>query len=193
MYRFMSAALLLLSLGTMALATDYVNDKSHTTIGFEVTHMVISTVEGEFKDYDVSLTFDPQDLSKFNVEANIKLASVDTDNLKRDNHLRSPDFFNAEKYPLMTFKSSKVEKTDNGYVAIGTLTLHGITKDLRLPFTVKGPIKDPWGNTRIGINATTIINRKDFNVSWSKTMDGGGLVVSDDVRIVINAEFIRKK
>ncbi|HHM02535.1 MAG TPA: polyisoprenoid-binding protein, partial [Caldithrix abyssi] len=171
MYRFMSAALALLSLGTMAMATDYVNDKSHTTIGFEVTHMVISTVEGEFKDYDVSLTFDPRDLSKFNVEANIKLASVDTDNPKRDEHLRSPDFFDAAKYPVMTFKSNTVEKTDNGYVAIGTLTLHGITRDVRLPFTVKGPVKDPWGNTRIGVSASTTINRKDYKVSWSKTMD----------------------
>ncbi len=193
MYRFMSAALALLSLGTMAMATDYVNDKSHTTIGFEVTHMVISTVEGEFKDYDVSLTFDPRDLSKFNVEANIKLASVDTDNPKRDEHLRSPDFFDAAKYPVMTFKSNTVEKTDNGYVAIGTLTLHGITRDVRLPFTVKGPVKDPWGNTRIGVSASTTINRKDYKVSWSKTMDGGGLVVSDEVDIVINAEFIQKK
>ncbi len=193
MFRFMSAALALLSLGTMAMATDYVNDKSHTTIGFEVTHMVISTVEGEFKDYDVSLTFDPRDLSTFNVEANIKLASVDTDNPKRDEHLRSPDFFDAAKYPVMTFKSNTVEKTDNGYVAIGTLTLHGITRDVRLPFTVKGPVKDPWGNTRIGVSASTTINRKDYKVSWSKTMDGGGLVVSDEVDIVINAEFIQKK
>ncbi len=193
MYRFMSAALLLPAFSTMALATDYSNDKSHTTVGFEVTHMIISTVEGEFKDYDISLTFDPEDLSSFQVEANIKLASVDTDNQKRDDHLRSPDFFDVKKYPVMTFKSSKVEKTDNGYVAIGTLTLRGITKDIRLPFTVKGPVTDPWGNVRIGVNAVTTINRKDFNVSWSKTMDGGGLVVSDEVRIVINAEFIKKK
>ncbi len=193
MYRLMNAALLLLAFSAMATATEYANDKYHTTVGFEVTHMIISTVEGEFKDYDISLTFDPEDLSSFQVEANIKLASVDTDNQKRDDHLRSPDFFDVKKYPVMTFKSSKLEKTEEGYVAIGTLTLHGVTKNIRLPFTVKGPVTDPWGNVRIGVNAGTTINRKDFNVSWSKTMDGGGLVVSDEVRIVINAEFIKKK
>ncbi|RMH61153.1 MAG: polyisoprenoid-binding protein [Calditrichaeota bacterium] len=179
---------------SVAQAANWRLDKSHTTIGFEVTHMVISTVEGEFKDYQVQLNFNPENPGEgFHVQADIKVASVDTDNPKRDEHLRSPDFFDAAKFPVMSFKSDRLEKTDQGYVAVGTFTLHGVSKPMRLPFTVKGPVKDPWGNTRIGVGASTVINRKDFGVSWSKTMDGGGLVVSDEVTIKIQAEFILKK
>ncbi len=174
-------------------AEEYINDPSHTTIGFEVTHMVISTVEGEFKDYSIQLRFDPDNPGDFYVKAEIKVKSVDTDNPKRDEHLRSPDFFDAAKYPLMTFESHTLEKTDDGYIAAGTFTLHGVSKPMRLPFTLKGPITDPWGNVRIGVGAETTINRKDFGVSWSKTMDGGVLVVSDEVTIKIQAEFIQKK
>jgi len=179
---------------SVAQAANWRLDKSHTTIGFEVTHMVISTVEGEFKDFQVQLNFNPENPGEgFHVQADIKVASVDTDNPKRDEHLRSPDFFDAAKFPVMSFKSDRLEKTDQGYVAVGTFTLHGVSKPMRLPFTVKGPVKDPWGNTRIGVGASTVINRKDFGVSWSKTMDGGGLVVSDEVTIKIQAEFILKK
>jgi len=186
----LSAFIMMLSLATGLTAAEMSVDKSHTNVGFQVTHMVITKVNGQFNDYDVQFTFDPKNLETFKVEATIKVASVDTDNEKRDDHLRSADFFDAEKYPDMVFKSTKAVKTEEGYKAIGTLTIKDVTREVELPFTLTGPVKGPWGNTRYGIAAKTTINRKDFNVLWNKTMDAGGLVVSEEVDIIINAQFM---
>lgn len=174
-------------------ANNYSVDKSHTVVAFEVTHMVISKVSGKFADFSSTLTFDENNLDNFVIETIVKIESVSTENEKRDNHLKSNDFFNAEKFPEMVFKSSKVEKTENGYVAHGSLTIRDITKNIEMPFKVTGKITDPWGNDRIGIEASTEINRQEFDVKWSKSMDAGGLVVSDEVTIKINAEFIKNK
>lgn len=176
-----------------AFAGSYNLDKSHSNVGFEVTHMVITDVAGKFTDYDVKLTFDPKNLNDFSVEAVIKINSVTTENQKRDDHLRSPDFFDAANHPDMVFKSTKLEKAKDGYVAKGMLTIRGISKAVDLQFMVKGPINDPWGNTRIGVEASTVINRQEFDVKWSNVIDGGGLVVGDDVRINIDAQFIAAK
>lgn len=184
--------LLILTTGFL-FAADYTIDKTHSSVGFKVSHMVISKVSGKFTDFSASLSFDANKLSDFSIETIIKIESVNTDNEKRNNHLKSDEFFDAAKYPEMIFKSTKVEKTDKGYVAHGTLTLHGVSKDVDLAFQLNGPIKDPWGNMRIGIEASTEINRQDFGVKWSNTLDGGGLVVSDEVEIFINAEFIQTK
>jgi polyisoprenoid-binding protein YceI len=184
---------MMFALATGLIAGEMNADKSHTSVGFQVTHMVITKVNGHFNDYEVQFTFDPKNLENFNVEANIKVASVNTENEKRDEHLRSADFFDTEKYPDMVFKSTKAVKTEDGYKAIGTLTIKDVTKEVELPFTLTGPVKGPWGNTRYGIEAKTTINRKDFNVLWNKTMDAGGLVVSDEVDIIINAQFIAAK
>jgi polyisoprenoid-binding protein YceI len=186
----LSAFIMMFSLATGLMAHEMNLDKSHTNVGFQVTHMVITKVNGQFNDYEVEFTFDPKDLETFNVEATIKVASIDTENDKRDEHLRSEDFFEVDKYPEMVFKSTKAVKTKEGYKAIGDLTIKDVTKEVELPFTVTGPVKGPWGNTRYGIEAKTTINRKDFNVLWNKTMDAGGLVVSDEVDIIINAQFI---
>jgi len=186
----LSAFVMMFSLVTGLIAGEMSVDKSHTNVGFQVTHMVITKVNGQFNDYDVQFTFDPKNLETFKVEATIKVASVDTDNEKRDDHLRSADFFDAEKYPDMVFKSTKAVKTEEGYKAIGTLTIKDVTREVELPFTLTGPVKGPWGNTRYGIAAKTTINRKDFNVLWNKTMDAGGLVVSEEVDIIINAQFM---
>jgi len=186
----LSAFIMMIGLVTGLMAGEMSVDKSHTNVGFQVTHMVITKVNGHFNDYEVQFTFDPKNLETFNLEATISAASVDTDNEKRDEHLRSADFFDADKYPEMIFKSTKAVKTAEGYKAIGTLTIKDVTRELELPFTVTGPVKGPWGNTRYGIEAKTTINRKDFNVLWNKTMDTGGLVVSDDVDIIIDAQFI---
>lgn len=192
----MSKVLIFFSAVFLSIATawssDWAIDKAHSQVGFEVDHMVITTVDGHFGDYDVKLSFDPNDPSAFSVEAVIKIASINTENQKRDDHLRSADFFDAESHPEMVFKSNTLVKKDDGYVAKGFLTIRGVTKPLDLPFTVKGPVKDPWGNTRIGVNATAEINRQDFGVSWSKTLDGSGLVVSDEVKINIKSEFIQQ-
>jgi polyisoprenoid-binding protein YceI len=193
MQKLLTALFLFAISASQLFAGNYTIDKNHSEVSFSVTHMVISEVEGNFSDYTVDLNFDQNDLSKFSVETIIKIASINTENEKRDNHLKSPDFFDAAKYPDMIFKSNKLEKTDKGYIAHGTLSMHGISKEVSLPFKVTGPIKDPWGNTRIGVKATLEINRQDFKVKWSQTMDGGGLVVSDEVEINISAEFILNK
>jgi len=136
--------------------------------------------------------FDEDDVTKSSVNATINVASITTDNEKRDGHLKSPDFFNAQKYPEITFKSKRSMKKDNGYVIVGDFTMHGVTKELELPFTIVGTLTDSMGNHRVGIEAITKINRQDFGVSWNKTLDNGGVVVSDEVKIEINAELIKK-
>ena len=181
---------MMFSLATGLTAGEMSVDKSHTNVGFQVTHMVITKVNDQFNDYEVEFSFDPKNLETFKVETIIKVASVDTENEKRDDHLRSADFFDTGKYPDMVFKSNKAVQTEDGYKAIGTLTIKDVSKDIELPFVLTGPIKGPWGNTRYGMEAKTTIDRKEFNVLWNKTMDAGGLVVSDEVDIIINAQFM---
>lgn len=187
-------ALLMLVFAGAVLAADYDIDKSHTNIGFKVRHMVISKVNGNFSDYSGQISFDPNAPKKSSISVTIRVASISTENEKRDAHLKSPDFFDAAKYPTITFVSKSVKKTaDKKYVAVGELTIRGVTKTFELPFEVTGMVKDPWGNERMGIMASTTINRQDFGVSWNKTLDAGGVVVSDDVEIIIEAELIKKK
>jgi len=193
MHKYILSFIVLLLFSALSFAGNYNIDKAHSNIGFSVSHMVIADVEGEFTDYEVDLTFDQNNLSNFNVSTTIKIASVNTENEKRDGHLRSPDFFDAANNPEMTFTSSKVEKTKDGYKAHGTLTMRGVSKEIELPFKVKGPIKDNWGNTRIGVKASTVINRQDYGVKWDKTLDTGGLIAGNDVTILIDAEFIKAK
>ncbi len=168
-------------------------DPHHSTIGFKVSHMVVSKVRGKFNQFDATFKYHPTDLSKWHVEAVIQTASIDTDNKKRDDHLRSPDFFDAARYPEIRFVSKRFEKTDDGYVVIGDLTMHGVTREIRMPFELNGPVTDPWGNQRLGIEGKTKVNRFDYTIKWSKTMDNGGLVVGRTVTIEINAEFIKAK
>lgn len=178
--------------GTAEKVTGYRVDEAHTNIGFSVRHMVLSKVYGEFKDYDVSLNWDENNLEDSSIEAHIKTASIDTDNERRDNHLKSNDFFDAESHPEIVFKSAKIERDGDGdgYVAQGTLTIRGVTKNVSLPFTVLGHFVQPNGTTRMGIEAGLKINRFDYNVSWDKTLDTGGLVVGKAINIDIQAEFI---
>lgn len=190
-YSFVSFVLLmtLWSSAVLGQPKEFNIDKAHSHIGFDVSHMVISEVHGEFHDYNVNLMFDINDVTKSSVETHIKVASIDTDQERRDNHLRSSDFFDAETYPEIIFKSKRIEKSGDGYIANGDLAMRGVTKEVALPFKIKGPIKDPRGNTRIGIEANLTVNRQDYGISWSKTLDGGGLVAGDEVKIGIQAEF----
>lgn len=183
----------MLGLGTQILAADtYGLDRSHSNVGFEVSHMVISDVEGEFSDYDIHLSFDQKNVEKSSVHAVIRTTSVDTDNDDRDKHLRTPEFFNVEQYPTMEFMSKRIEKRGKEWVAVGDFTLLGVTKQIELPFEVKGPITDPWGNVRIGVEAETTIDRKDYGMEFSKAMDTGGLVVGNEVEIKITFEAIKQ-
>ncbi len=163
-------------------------DKAHTNVLFSVKHMVISTVQGRFNQFEGSINYDENDMMQFTAEGKIFVKSIDTNNERRDNDLRSDGFFDAEKYPEILFKTTKVEKRDDSYVAIGTLTMKDVTKEVEIPFEVMGKIPTRRGGFKIGVHATLEINRKDFNVKWHRTLDGGGLVVSDMVKIELNIE-----
>jgi polyisoprenoid-binding protein YceI len=185
-----SIVLALLLTGFANAADQYSLDGAHSSIGFKVTHLVISKVRGSFQKFSGKLMYDEADPTKSSVEVTIDAASIDTDNEKRNNHLRSPDFFDVEKYPEITFKSKSIKKVEDGYVATGDFTMHGVTKEIELPFKITGTITDPRGSHRIGVEAAVSINRQDYGLTWSKTLETGGLVVSDEVDIDIYAEFV---
>jgi polyisoprenoid-binding protein YceI len=188
----MSIATITLAAGA-AQAEDWKLDTSHTDVSFKVRHLAISNVRGTFKKVTGNLDFDAKNPTKASVEILVDLSTVDTDEPKRDDHLRSPDFFDVSKYPEMKFVSKKVKKAGKGKLAVtGDLTLHGVTKEIVLD--VEGPtqqIKDPWGNYRRGFTATAKLDRRDFGLTWSKTLETGGLVVGNDIYITIEAEFMR--
>lgn len=191
MLRKVSVFILLLSLLSVstALAADrYEIDTAHTFVTFTIDHLALSKAKGSFKDVSGAITYDPKDISKSAVEVNIKTASINTNNEGRDKHLRSADFFDVEKYPEMTFKSKRVEKRGSDYVAIGDLTIHGMTKEVSMPFKLTGPVKDMSGTMRVGVDANLKINRQDFGITWSKTLDTGGLLVGNEVSIDISLE-----
>jgi polyisoprenoid-binding protein YceI len=169
-------------------------DPAHTSIAFSIRHMMISRVRGHFNGFTGKAVGDPAAPEKSAIEATIDAKSIDTDNQKRDDHLRSPDFLDVAKFPTLTFTSKKIEAAGPGKARVtGDLTLHGVTKEVVLD--VEGPtdvIKDPMGNTRAGAHATTKINRKDFGIAFDKTMDGGGLLVGEEVDITIDVEAVKK-
>ena len=184
---------LIFAITSVAMSADVFEiDKAHSRVGFAVKHMVISTVRGEFTDYSATILFDENDVTKSSIEGTINVASITTGNERRDNHLRSGDFFDAEQYPEIKFKSEKVVKTDDGYVMHGDLTIRDVTKKVDIPFKVTGIIDDPWGNRRVGIEASLTINRFDFGVSWNQTLDKGGLVAGKEVDIELLLEATRK-
>ncbi len=185
--------LAMISASVAGAAQEYTVDNSHTEVGFSVKHMVIATVRGQFSDFSGTIFFDENDLSKSSVEGVVKVASIKTANEKRDEHLRGADFFDAAQYPDIVFKSKKIEKKGEDYIVYGDLTMRGVTKEIALDFTITGKVTDPWGNERVGLEASGKINRMDFGVSWNKTLDAGGFVVSEEVKINILAELIKKK
>jgi polyisoprenoid-binding protein YceI len=167
-------------------------DSSHTHSTFTIRHLVISNVRGEFGKTAGVVKIDDQDLSKSSVEAEIETASINTREGKRDDHLRSPDFFDASKHPKITFKSTKVEKAGKDKLKVtGDLTMHGVTKPVVLE--VDGPtaeIKDPMGNVRRGLSARTTLNRKEWGLNWNKAVEAGP-VVGDEVKVEIEAELVK--
>jgi len=174
--------------GSATAADKYLFDKAHSSIEFSVKHMVVTNVKGTFDTFDGAIMYDPADIEKSSVDITIAVAGINTREARRDEHLRSPDFFDDAKYPNITFKSSKIKKTGDGFVAVGTLTIRGVSKEVELPFILNGPVVNPMGKTVIGVELTYKLNRRDFGVSWNKTLDAGGVVVGDDVKIEINLE-----
>jgi len=168
-------------------------DPAHSNVQFGVRHLMISTVHGKFTTFTATATGDENDPAHAGVQASIDVASIDTGDAKRDAHLKSPDFFDAEKYPTITFKSTKVEAAgDHRFKVHGDLTMHGVTKPVVLDVEATPEVKGMRGETRAGARATTKVNRKDFGISWSKSMDGGGVVVGDDVEVTIDVEAVKK-
>lgn len=168
-------------------------DPEHSTIEFRVTHMVVSKTTGSFMDYTGFVDMNADDGTVTAIESTIKAGSVNTNHVKRDAHLRNADFLDVEHYPTITYKMKSYKKTTEGFTAVGDLTLHGVTKNVTLSGRYNGATRDPWGNDRAGFSAEGKLNRKDFGMVWNKTLDSGGLVVSDEVQIRLDIECIKAK
>jgi polyisoprenoid-binding protein YceI len=168
-------------------------DPAHSVAEFKVKHMMISNVKGHFAKVTGTLTFDESDLTNSRVEASIDAASLETRDIQRDAHLKSADFFDVEKYPTLSFKSTAIKVVRDGELAAeGDLTIRGVTR--KVHFEVEGPTppaKDPWGNTRVAVSATTKISRKDFGLTWNAALEGGGLLVGDEVTMTLDVQFVK--
>jgi polyisoprenoid-binding protein YceI len=168
-------------------------DPAHSAAEFKVKHMMISNVKGHFAKVTGTLTLDESDLSRSRVEATIDASSIETRDAQRDAHLKSADFFDVEKFPSLTFKSTSLRLVKDGELAVeGDLTIRDVTR--KVVFSVDGPTppaKDPWGNTRVGVSATTRISRKDFGLSWNAALESGGFLVGDDVTITLDVQFVK--
>jgi polyisoprenoid-binding protein YceI len=183
------AAVLLLAPALNA-ADTYKIDPAHTSLYFSVRHLGLSNVKGHFDDFDGSVTLDKNAIVAAN--ASIQAKSINTGVVPRDNHLRTPDFFDAADYPAITFKTKAVEKSGDHYILVADFTMRGVTKELRLPVTLRGPAADPWGKTRIGLESHLTLNRKDYGINYSAALPTGVPAVADEVAIEINAEAVKE-
>ncbi len=190
--RIAAIAVLALAPAIATAAETFQIDASHSNVGFGVKHMVVATVRGAFSEYEGSATVDLGDLTNSSVEVSIKTASIDTRQADRDQHLRSADFFDAENHPEMTFRSTSIERDGDDLVAVGDLTIRDVTRSVRMPIEVSGPIQDPWGNTRLGVSGSLTIDRTEFGLTWNQALETGGLVVAKDVEIEIDVELVKK-
>jgi polyisoprenoid-binding protein YceI len=167
-------------------------DPSHSTAEFTVRHLMITNVKGRFGKLSGSVDYDPTKPEAASFEATIDAASIDTRDEKRDAHLRSADFFDVEKFPTLAFKSTKVTKTDDGFTAVGNLTMHGVTKEVTLEIEeLSKPGKDPWGNTRVGASAHGKLNRKDFGLGWNQALETGGVLVGEHIKISLEISMVQ--
>ena len=182
-----------LSMSAVAGPTTWRIDPKHSAAQFGVTHLMLSTVRGEFHNLSGTIVVDDKDITKSTVSVTIEATTLDTREPDRDKDVKSANFLDVEKFPTFTFKSTKVEQAGAGKLKVtGDLTIHGVTKSVVLDVDgPKAPIKDPWGLQRSAISATTKINRKDFGVNWAKTMDTGGAIVGDEISITLDVEMIQ--
>lgn len=185
-------AVVLIFSATAVFAATYQIDNVHSQVHFKVAHLMISSVRGEFNDYTATIDADPATRTVNAVTATIKTASIDTKNEKRDDHLRSGDFFNVAEYPEMTFESTRIVGKGDDIAVYGKLTILGTTKVIELRGKFAGEVKDPWGNTKAGFEATGTINRKDFGLTWNKTLETGGVVVGDEIEIGLEIEALKQ-
>ncbi len=172
----------------------YQIDPTHTLAEFSVKHMMFTTVKGQFGKVSGEIHFDEADPTRSSVVAQVETASIDTREPQRDAHLRSPDFFDAEKFPVITFKSKRIERngSDSQFRVIGDLTIRDVTREVVLDSVYLGQNKDPWGGTRAHFTGTATINRKDFGLQWNVPLEAGGWLVGDTVKIDLEVESVRK-
>lgn len=173
-------------------AATYQVDPVHSQVEFSVDHLVIFKVNGSFNEYQGVIEADAASKSLTSAKAEIKVASIDTREAKRDAHLLSADFFDAENHPIMTFASKRVEGSGDNITVVGDLTIRGTTKEVALKGSFRGENTDPWGNVRAGFTASTVINRHDYGLSWNKALETGGFVVGDEVTIRLEVQGVRK-
>jgi polyisoprenoid-binding protein YceI len=189
-----AAAAAALAMASPALAADtYQFDKSHTTVGFQVRH-IFTMLGGKFQDFSGTIKVDRARPESSSVEFTVQVASISTNEPKRDEHLKSPDFFDVANHPTITFKSTAVKPAGNNvYQVTGNLTLRGVTKSITIPVTLLGEGKDPWGNEKIGFETSTTLDRKDYGINWNKTLDQGGVLVGDEVKVQVSVEANKVK
>ena len=174
--------------------TPWTLDASHSEIEFSARHLMISNVKGRFSNPVGSLTYNAKNPKAFDLQVEIPIATIDTRNEQRDAHLRSPDFFDAEKFPTMAFKGSRVIGDITGdFKLVGDLTIRGVTREVTLDVTAEGAGGDPWGNDRLGFSAVAKIDRKEFGLVWNQLLETGGVAVGDTIKIIINTELMRPK
>lgn len=186
-------AILALAVTPLAQAASYTIDPSHTHVQFSIRHLMVSNVKGEFSKLKGTVDFDPTKPEEMKIDVQIDATSINTRDSKRDDHLKSADFFDVTKFPSLTFKSKKIASVGDGKLRIvGDLSLRGVSKEVVLDVdSISAEIKDPWGNLRIGASATAKINRKDFGMTWNKIIEAGGLAVGEEVSITIDVEITR--
>lgn len=190
---FLSSGLILAS-SPRAAADEYEIDPDHSLVSFKVRHLAISSVLGQFDKFKGVFNFDPKNFGASMARASIDVSSINTNQNKRDDHLRSDDFFSAAKFPEITFVSKKIEGVSpDNFKLIGDLTMRGVTKEVELDVEMGGQTKDPWGNDRVAFSASTKLNRRDFGLSWSKILETGTVVVGDEVKIELEIEGVKKK
>jgi len=172
----------------------WANDPTHSSVKFTVSHLTVSEVEGRFKTFNGTIESPSSDFNNAKVNFTVDVNTVTTEDDTRDKHLKSDDFFNVEKYPQMTFRSTSFKKfKTNMYELEGDLTIRDVTKHVKFAVIYGGQVVDPWGNTKAGFKATTKVSRKDFNLRWNKLTEAGGAVVGDEVTILLNLEFAKQK
>jgi len=173
--------------------TKWAVDAAHSEIGFKVKHMMFTNVSGSFQKFDAFIETEGDNFENAKIEFTGQVDSITTGNADRDNHLRSADFFDAEKFPQLTFKATSFTKEDEGeYILKGDLTLHGVTKPVKLDVDFGGLAKDPWGNTKVGMSVEGKINRKDWGLNWNSALEAGGVLVGEEVKLAIELQFVKQ-
>ena len=175
----------------MSIKTKWVLDPTHSEVQFKVKHLVISTVTGSFKSLDGSIETENDDVTDAQVEFSLDVSSIDTNQPDRDAHLKSADFFDAEKYPRISFRSASFKKSGDDYELTGDLTIKGVTRPVKLDVEYGGTVTDPYGNVKAGFESSTKISRKEYGLTWNAVTEAGAIVVADDVKLIANVQFVK--